>query len=166
MTQPMMPPMTANKPSRTLALASGTLLASVLLNLFLVGVVLGIGGHHHGHHRSFGPLALEAPHGEYLVGWMVRYLDPPDAQVFRDAFKAEEDNLKQAHAHMRQATAELASAFAQNPPDPAALQAAEAHLAQARIEANDVVGRIVQAAYTKLSPEGRQRIADLTQGPM
>src|SRR5271155_724354 len=56
------------------------LLISVLLNLFLVGVFLGVVPH--AKHKSFAPLALASAHGEYLAGWVTRYLDPKDADTF------------------------------------------------------------------------------------
>jgi uncharacterized membrane protein len=141
-----------------------TLFVSVLLNLFLVGAFLGLVPHVK--HRTFGPMVLAAPHGEYLVDWMLRYLNPHDADTFREAFKSQTDALKQAHDHVHQATSELATVFQQDPPDPTALQAALDHLAQARGEVSNAIGKILQAAYIKLSPEGRRRLADLAQNPM
>jgi uncharacterized membrane protein len=137
---------------------------SALLNLFLVGAFLGVMPHVK--HKSFAPMALASSHGEYLVGWMTRYLDPSDVDAFRAAYAAQADALKQAHAHVHQATGNLASVFEQDPPDPAALQAALDRLAQARAEVNAAVGKALQTAYTKLSPEGRRRLADLTQNPL
>jgi uncharacterized membrane protein len=141
-----------------------TLFISALLNLFLVGVFVGVVPHMK--HKAFGPMALAAPHGEYMVEGMTRYLDPSDASAFRDAFKSQADALKQAHDHVHQAMNDLAGVFEQDPPDEAALQSALQRLAQAKTENNDAVGKIIQAAYTKLSPEGRRRLADLTQNPM
>jgi uncharacterized membrane protein len=140
------------------------LFISVLLNLFLVGAFLGVVPHVK--HKSFGPMALAAPHGEYLVGWMTRYLDPPDADAFRQAYTAQAGALKQAHSHMHQAVNDLATVFQQNPPDTVALQTALDRLARARGEVNDTVDKILQSAYTKLSPEGRRRLADLAQNPL
>lgn len=147
-----------------LAPVAWALLVSALLNLFLVGAFIGIVPHVK--HNHFGPMALAAPHGEYLADWMSRYLDPRDADAFRESFKSQADALKQAHAHVHQAIGELAGVYQQDPPDAAALQKALDHLAAARGEVNDTVGKILQASYAKLSPEGRRRLADLAQNPM
>src|ERR1700733_60488 len=139
-----------------LAPVAWALLVSALLNLFLVGAFLGVVPHVK--HKSFGPMALAAPHGEYLVGWMTRYLDPKDAEAFRAAVSTQAAALKQAHSHMHQAINDLADVFQQDPPDTVALQAALDRLARARGEVNDAVGKVLQTAYTKLSPEGRRRL--------
>jgi uncharacterized membrane protein len=156
-----------NEPTATrskLAPVAWALLVSALLNLFLVGVFLGVVPHVK--HRQFGPMALAAPHGEYLVDWVSRYLDLRDADAFRESFKSQADALKHAHAHVHQAIGELSSVYQQDPPDAAALQTALDHLAKARDEVNDVIGKILQSSYTKLSPEGRHRLADLAQNPL
>lgn len=145
-------------------LVAWALLVSVLLNLFLVGVFLGIVPQ--AKHKSFAPLALASAHGEYLTGWVTRYLDPKDADIFREAVKAQTEALKEAHSHVHQAINDLAGVYGQDPPDKAALQTALDRLARARAEVNEVVGTILQTAYTKLSPEGRRRLADLTQNPI
>jgi len=159
----MMPPNEIRKarPPKPVAWA---LFFSALLNLFLVGAFIGVVPHVQ--NKPFTPLALASSHGEYLVGWMTHYLEPADANALRAAYNTQADALKQAHAHVHQAVGDLASVYEQDPPDPAALQAAIDRLAQARAEVNATVGKILQAAYTKLSPEGRRRLADITQNPM
>jgi len=141
-----------------------TLFVSVLLNLFLVGAFIGVVPHVK--HKTFGPMALGGPHGEYLVDWMARYLDAKDAAALREAVKGQTDALKQAHSHMHRAMNDLATAYKQDTPDPAALQAALDHLDQAKKESYDAVGKILKETSTELSPEGRQRLADLAQNPM
>jgi len=145
-------------------LIAWTLFISVVLNFFLAGAFLGLVPHMK--HKSFGPMVMAAPHGEYLVERMAHYLDPADASAFRASFKSQAAALKQAHEHVRQAINDLASAFQQDPQDATALQTALDRLTQAKGEVNDVVGKILQDAYTKISPEGRRRLADLTQNPM
>jgi uncharacterized membrane protein len=140
------------------------LFMSVLLNLFLVGVVMGIVPH--GKHGPFGPMALAAPHGDYMVEWMTHRLDPADADAFREAFRAQADALKQDHEHVRRASDALAAIFQKPQPDPAALQTAMQQLIQAKNRVYETVGKIVETAYAKLSPEGRRRLADLTQSPI
>jgi uncharacterized membrane protein len=144
----------------------GTLLASMVLNLFLAGALLGIESNVHHTSTTFAPMALASPHGEYLVGWLSRYLDPRDADTFRDAFKTQADALTAAHAHVRQATQTVAAVFGQDTPDPQALQNALGDLNRAKNEAKEAAGKILQAAYVKLSPDGRRRLADMTQNPL
>ncbi len=147
-------------PSSRTSLLAWTLLASVVLNLFLVGVLAGIvpGGRHH---SSFGPLQLAAPYGDSLGGWVERHLDPPDAAIFQEALQAKMDHLKQSHAHVHQAIKDVATIFEQDPADLPALQAALDRLTQAKTELNTTVGAIIQNVYSKLSPEGRRRLAEL-----
>ena len=136
-----------------------TLLASVVLNLLLAGVMLGViptNKHHH-----FGPMALAAPHGDHMVEWMTRSLAPDDATAFRESIHAQDDALKQAHKNVHQALKEAAAAFAQDPTDAAALHAALDHLNQARAEKDGIVGSIIQNVAPKLSAEGRSHLADL-----
>jgi uncharacterized membrane protein len=140
------------------------LFISTLLNLFLVGAFLGLVPHVK--HKSFGPMALAGPHGEYLVDWVSRYLEPKDADAFRDCYKAQADALKKAHKHLHQAVGELSTVYQQDPPDGGALQTALDHLASARGEVDSAIGKVLEDSYTKLSPEGRRRLADLAQNPI
>ena len=73
-------------PRSKTSLLVGTLFVSVVLNLFLVGVMAGGVG---AKHKHFGPMALATPHGEYLVDGMTRYLDQPDAAAFREVVQAQ-----------------------------------------------------------------------------
>jgi uncharacterized membrane protein len=138
----------------------GVLSASVLLNLFLVGVLAGGVGSRHKH---FGPMALTAPHGEYMSAWIGRYLDPADATAFHDAVQGQAMALKQAHDHVQQATKDVATVFEQDPPDEAALQASLDRFGTAKAEVNASVERIVQDSFPRLSPEGRRRLGELTR---
>jgi uncharacterized membrane protein len=142
-----------------------TLFASVLLNLFLAGALVG-GCQGVVHHKSIGPMILTAPHSEYMIEWMTRYLDAHDADAFRAAFDAEAEDLKQAHDQVRQATNDVATLFTQTTPDPGALQAAMTRLRDGKARIQVSVEKILQSAYGKLSPAGRRRLADLTQNPI
>ena len=136
-----------------------SLLASVLLNLFMVGTFLGVVPH--AKHHPFMPMALAAPHSDYMVEWMARMLEPHDADLFREAYKTHAPALKQAHDHVREAMDGIATAFQQPQPDPGALQAALQKLATARNEVHETTGVILKTAYAKVSPEGRQKLANL-----
>jgi uncharacterized membrane protein len=137
-------------------------LVSIVANLFFVGVLASgvLRGSHHGH---FGPMALATHHGEDMVDWMVRYLDKDDAKAFREAVQSHSDELKQAYDQVHQAIAGVSTAYQQDPPDPAALQAAIDHLSEAKSLLNEVVGKILQDSYAKLSPAGRHRLAKLSK---
>jgi uncharacterized membrane protein len=141
-------------------LLAGMLCISVVLNLFLGGVLAGGAGSRHKH---FGPMALAASHGEYMSQWIGRFLEPTDAAAFGDAVQAQSTALKQAHDHVRQATKDVASVFEQDPPDAVSLQTALDRLGEAKDEVNASVKRIVQDAYLRLSPDGRRRLAELTR---
>ena len=148
-------------PTAIPALFVWIMLASVVLNLFLVGVVAS--GLPSAKHKSFTPAALAAPHSEYMVDWMVRYLDPRDAGLFRDVFQAHVAELKAAHEHVKEATKAEARAFEQDPLDPAALEQAVAEVKQAKTEANKAADKIVLESAAKLSADGRHRLAELTR---
>jgi len=141
------------------SLIMGIILVSVILNLFLVGLLAGIVPGLR--HRHFGPMALGGYHGESMGQSLALYLEPQDATVFRAIWEPQRQALKQAHQKMHQAMADIATAFEQEPPDPTALRTALDHLAEARAETNGIVGQIIEAADTKLSPEGRHRLAEL-----
>jgi len=141
------------------------LFLSLLVNLFMVGALIGLVPHEKPHH-SFGPMLLSSAHGEYLIDWMAHYLNPSDADAFRKVFDEHSGELKAAHDRIHQALGELSTVFKQDPPDPEALQTALDHLAQARRGMGEIVGTILKVTYVQLSPEGRQRLADLAQNPM
>ena len=152
------------KPGQTKStLLAWSLFVSVLLNLFLVGAFLGAAPAMK--HKPFGPIALGGPHGEYMVEWMAHYLDPRDADTFRSTFAPQADALKLAHEHMHQALGDVSAVFQQSPPDRDALQKALDRLSQAQTETHNVTDQILQDAYTKLSPDARHRLADLSQNP-
>jgi uncharacterized membrane protein len=141
---------------------AGTLFASVLLNLFLVGVMAGVmpGG---GRHHFFAPLALTSPHGEFLLEGMTRYLDPDDASALREVAKSDGAALKEAHENAREAAKAVAAIFEQEPADPQTLQIALDKLGTARGEVDNAMKKIVQDADAKLSPEGRHRLAEVAR---
>ena len=150
------------EPKRFVPIMAGTLFASVLLNLFLVGVMAGVMPGHARHH-VFAPLALTAPHGEYLLEGMTRYLDPDDASALREIAKANGAALKEAHENAREAAKAVAVIFEQESADPQTLQIALDKLGTARGEVDNAMKKIVQDANGKLSPEGRHRLAEVAR---
>lgn len=138
-----------------------TLLVSVVLNLFFgvwEGFEPGIRGGRH-----FAPMSLTSPHGEFMGEWLMHYLAPADAAAFHDAMQSHMDELKQAHAAVHEAIRDVAAAYEQNPPDPAALQAALDHVKDAKARMQDIVGAIIGDSYAKLSPDGRHRLAEMAR---
>jgi hypothetical protein len=89
-----------------------------------------------------------------------------NAELFQDAFQAEAASLKAAHEHVHQATNDVAAIFQAEEPDLPALRAALSKLDQARGEAHGTTSKILQNVYAKVSLEGRQRLAVLTQSRM
>ncbi len=87
---------------------------SVIANLFLIGI-LASGVWRSSHHAHFGPMALSVSHGDYMVDWMVRYLDKEDAAAFRESVKSQGDALKQAHDQVRKAITDVSNAYQQDP---------------------------------------------------
>ena len=140
-------------------LVVGTFLLSLILNLFLVGVLVG----HGAKHKTFALVGLEEPHAEDTVAWMTRYLDAGDAALFKEVVQSHMDALKQAHAHAHQAKSDVATVFEMERQDPAVLTVALDKLGKAHAEVEGVVGAIVQDSATKLSPEGRRHLAALTR---
>lgn len=144
-----------------LALLTGVMLISVVLNLFLVGVLAG--GLPISKHKCFRPLALSSPHGEFMVGWISRYLEPDDASIFRQVTQIEATKLKEAHEKVHVAILNVSTVFEKEKPDPVALNAALDDLNHAKSEVNNVVAEIIQNTYSKLSVEGRHRLAELSR---
>jgi uncharacterized membrane protein len=138
-----------------------TLLVSVILNLFFgvwEGFEPGVRGGRH-----FAPMSLASRHGDFTGESLMRYLTPADAAVFHDAMQPHLDALKQAHEHVHQAIRDVAAIYEQDQPDAAALQTALDRVKQAKADMQDVVNVIIQDSYTKLSADGRHRLADVAR---
>ena len=150
-----------NLPSGKTPLVTWILLVSVVLNLFLVGVVAGILPGFGRHHPPLGLMALASPHGDSLDGWIERHLEPADAAAFRDIYKGQSAALKDADLKVRDAVRGVTDAFEREPADQAALQDALKRVKDARAEVHKIVDQITEDAYKKLSPEGRRRLAEL-----
>ncbi len=138
------------------------LFASVVLNLLLVGVVVDVMPSHKGG-THFGPLSLAYQHGDLIEERLAHYLNAADAAAFHEAMQPQTEALKQAHAHVRDATKEVAVAYEQDPSDSAALLSALDHVKQAKDEVNDVVSKIIVDSSSKLSLEGRHHLAEMTR---
>jgi uncharacterized membrane protein len=136
------------------------LVVSIVLNLFLVGVLASnacvlLARKH------FALMGLATTHSEQIMDRMIETLDSADAAAFREIVQPQADALKQAHEQVQKAVKAVAAAYAQDPPNSVTLQSAIQTWGQARADLNNVVGKILQDSYGKLSPEGRHRLAEL-----
>jgi len=151
-----------SKQYQRVILLAGALVVSLVLNLFLVGIVVGLMPRDTSS-KHFALMSLASQNGEYISEWLERYLTPADASAFQTAIKSQADALKQTHKQVRDAALNVAAIYDQDSPDPAALQKALDQVKQAKADALDVAGKIILDSYAKLSPDGRHRLVDITR---
>jgi uncharacterized membrane protein len=135
---------------------------SVVANLFLIGVLAGVVPGL-APHKHFALMGLATSHSKQMIKQMMGSLEPADAAAFQETIQPQADALKQAHDEVHQAVKNVATIYQQDTPDPSALEAAIAHLSQARTALDDVVGKILLDSYAKLSSDGRHRLTELTR---
>lgn len=149
-----------NKVASRTSAVKWVLLVSVIVNLFLGGALAGgIPGMHS--HKHFALMALATPHSKQMIKRMTHDLGPTDATAFHEVIEPQDAALKQAREQVYESIKAVAAIYEQDPPDPEALRTAIDHLSQSRAALGDVVGTILEDSYTKLSPDGRHRLAEL-----
>jgi uncharacterized membrane protein len=128
------------------------LLVCLALALFLAGFVAG---HFVARHGPPPPPKFSA---EVMVDHIVRGLPKPDADILRDAFRANEAKLGAALAELEAGRQEVRAKLAAEPFDKAALQSAMDAARDKREALAVTVQGTVMGVIDKLSPEGRARL--------
>ncbi len=129
------------------------LLVCLALGLLLAGFVAGHFVDRHGPPPPPPKFSAEA-----MVDHIVRGLPKPDADILRDAFKANEAQLRAALAELEAGRQEVRAKLAAEPFDKAALQSAMDAARDKREALAVTVQGTVMGVIDKLSPEGRARL--------
>lgn len=100
------------------------------------------------------------PRPEVMVERMAHQLPPDDAVQFRAAMEEHVPDIEVARARMVAARAAMSRAIGRSPFDEAAVRAAMQTWQSAWMAWSDDLGVAMMAGLAKLSPEGRQRLAE------
>lgn len=139
----------------------GMLMLSIALNGFIGGAILARGGP-----GGAGPQAI-GPGGEIgrLMGRelmrAVRDLDRSDRAVVRDTFRERRPDFEAAADRRRVALERARDVLAADMFDPAAFDAALGDAFNAAAENREVFRGVLLSIAADISPEGRQRLAEL-----
>jgi uncharacterized membrane protein len=136
---------------RTVRWRSVILVISLAVNLFFAG--LFVTRHAFGPPR--GPDAMLAR----LIDELGTGLSDPDRATLRDVFGAHEAEIKERSAQAMQSRAGIRAAMVVEPFDPAALNAAVAEASARDLAMRQAVERMLVEAATRVSPEGRRKLA-------
>jgi uncharacterized membrane protein len=135
------------------------LLLSLALNLFFIGAGLALLVQSGGLGGSTAPVAVDRS----IAGRIERIaatLPPADGEKLRADYKADRNQIDQAHASYRRMQDEVRAALRAQPFDVAALRTAMTSMQVAR----QTYDRHLQDFFARLAPEispaGRQRLAD------
>lgn len=145
-------------------------MASLALNLFLVGVLVG---------PLFGPdrdqerLMRRSPREPGLMlDRITRELPEPDAAKVRAIFEDTQKNRRDRHVNMHETSQKLAAILRQEKPDMESLRKTMAEVHQLGQGLHVEMNRAFERVATEVSFEGRQKIADAMEkglfkgGPM
>lgn len=133
------------------------LLASVAVNIFLVGLISVPLFFRPPHDRDFGPPPRGAGPGMFHQSF--RDLPEEDRKAIRTAMLGHFPEIRPHLIEMREAKAELADAVAADPYDEDAVRAAFDKMERAMKAMGDVGRDAMLSGFAKLTPEQRQRVA-------
>ncbi len=145
------------KTSKGTGCAGWMTMASIALNLFLVGVLVGP---MLGPDRDGDRMMPREPRGPgFMLERMTRDLPEQDAQKVQAIFEEERKNGKDHHAHMRDMMKRLAAVLKQEKPDQEALRKAMDEIHAFGEGLHEGMSRAFERVATEVSFEGRQAIA-------
>lgn len=132
------------------------LLASLVLNLFLAGLMVG---------RFVAPPPPGPPPSpDRFIDALTRGMSPADGAVMRQIFAAHRAELDQAMAQADQARESVRDALEAQTFDQAALDAALGRAEVARRSLENLRQGVMTEAVRQLSPEGRRYLAQMVPG--
>jgi uncharacterized membrane protein len=146
--------------SGTSRLSRYVFVGSLALNLVLAGAA---GAMALQHARAVPPLepVVGIKHSiEYRFNRVAASLPESDARIIRAEFRAEAVQLLAAETQMRLSKAAVRESLRAQPFDPAAMRTAMAETNVARDHFYELVHDTVATATAKMSPAGRQMLAD------
>ncbi len=139
------------------------LLASLTLNLVLVGAAAAMAVQHSSTAAPLQPVVGIKQSFELRFNRMAASLPPDDARIMRASFRTEAVKLAAAQAQIRLSQEAVRDSLRAQPFDPAAVRFAMAQTSAARNDFYQLVHNVVAVATTKMSPAGREMLADWPQ---
>lgn len=133
------------------------LAVSVALNLFLAGMMIAW-------HMRPPPPPPPGPWFERMIQRMSADLPPADRAILQSSYEARRQELDRMDKEVQAAREKVSAAMRAQPYDPAALEAAMAAARDVREPVIETVEQAVAEAATKMSPEGRAKLADWRKG--
>jgi len=143
-------------PARSGRWSRWVLLASLALNLFLVGAWAALAWRHYSwdRHRPWNPATR--------IERLAAALPPGDADKLRGQFRARQGNIEAAITSYRQAQRATHEALRAEPFNLDALRAAMAEARSARGKLDEALQDVIATAGAAMTPEGRRSLADWT----
>jgi uncharacterized membrane protein len=139
------------------------LLGSLTLNLLFVGAAGAMAVQHSSTPAPLQPV-VGIKHGvEGRFKRMAANLPPDDAKIIRAEFHADAVKLALAEAQIRLSEESVRDSLRAEPFDPAAVRTAMAQTSAARDRFYQLVHNLVATATAKMSPAGRETLADWPQ---
>jgi len=139
------------------------LLGSLTLNLLFAGAAGAMAVQHA---RAPAPLqpVVGIKHGvEHRFNRIAASLPPADAKIMRAEFRAEAVQLAEAEAQLRLSEEAVRDSLRAEPFDPAAVRSAMGQSSAAHESFYALIHNLVAAATAKMSPAGRETLADWRQ---
>lgn len=141
-----------------LRLVSLLLFASLVVNLFLGGLMAG----RWLDHRPHGP-RQEHERGERrgsAPGWMQRALGPDAAPVLEEIWQSRSSDIEPIRRELDRSRAAVSDALAAEPFDPLAYAAALENMQQLRSRLYPIVNDVMTEVISRLTPEQRRRVVE------
>lgn len=139
------------------------LLGSLLLNLIFVGAAAAMAVQHSSVAAPLQPVLGIKQSFEQRFDRIAASLPPDDARIMRAEFHVEAVKVAAAQAQIRLSQEAVRDSLRADPFDPAAVRLAMAQTSEARNDFYELVHAVVAAATTKMSPAGREMLADWPQ---
>jgi hypothetical protein len=141
------------------------LLGSLTLNLIFAGAAGAMAVQHSSKAAPLQPV-MGIKHGfEQHFDRIAAILPPGDARIMRAEFRAEAVKLAAAQAQIRLSQEAVRDSLRAQPFDPAAVRTAMAATSVARDDFFQLVHNVVATATTRMSPAGRETLADWPERP-
>jgi uncharacterized membrane protein len=136
------------------------LLGSLTLNLAFVGAAAAMAVQHSNTAAPLQPVVGIQHSFEQHFNRMAASLPPADAIIMRAEFRAQAVKLATVQAQIRLSQEAVRNSLRAQPFDPAAVRIAMAETSAARNDFYQLVHNVVAAATAKMSPAGREMLAD------
>jgi uncharacterized membrane protein len=136
------------------------LLGSLTLNLLFVGAAAAMAVQHSNTAAPLQPVVGIQHSFEQHFNRIAASLPPADATIMRAEFRAQAVKLAAAQAEIRLSQEAVRNSLRAEPFDPTAVRLAMEETSAARNDFQQLVHNVVAAAITKMSPAGREMLAD------